>query len=100
MSTFFVKKGKGKGLDLGAEPPRINICWVSPPPFNPGRWGPQEIWGGDLLTIREVMVYDRLDILSIEQNFIAIKGAIFTKRNRAEEELITGYKNMICFPLF
>ena len=46
------------------------------------------------------MVYNRLDILSIEQNFIAIKGAIFTKRNRAEEELIIGYKNMICFPLF
>ena len=31
---FFVKKKKknGKGLDLVAEPPRINICWVSPPP--------------------------------------------------------------------
>ena len=26
-STFFVKNGiKGKGLDLGAEPPRIKIC--------------------------------------------------------------------------
>ena len=24
---------KGKGLDLGAEPPRINICWVPPPGF-------------------------------------------------------------------
>ena len=25
---FFVKNGisKGKGLDLGAEPPRVNIC--------------------------------------------------------------------------
>ena len=23
---------KGKGLDLGAEPPRVNICWVPPPP--------------------------------------------------------------------
>ena len=31
---LFVKNGilKGKGLDLGAEPPRINICWVPPPP--------------------------------------------------------------------
>ena len=31
---LFVKNGiwKGKGLDLGAEPPCINICWVPPPP--------------------------------------------------------------------
>ena len=29
--TFFVKNGiyKGKGLDLRAEPPRINICWTT-----------------------------------------------------------------------
>ena len=29
---FYVKNGisKGKGLDLGAEPPRIRICWVPP----------------------------------------------------------------------
>ena len=49
-------------------------------------------WGGDLLTKRELMVYKRLDMLSIEQHFKAIKGTIFTKRNRAEEELIVGYK--------
>ena len=30
--TFFVKNGiyKGKGLDLGAESPRVNICKVPP----------------------------------------------------------------------
>ena len=27
---------KGKGLDLGAEPPHPNICWVLPSP--PGHW--------------------------------------------------------------
>ena len=37
QATFFVKNGtqKGKGLDCGAEPPRINICWVPPPPQPP-----------------------------------------------------------------
>ena len=30
---------KGKGLDLGAEPPRIKICWVPPPPLpRGGQW--------------------------------------------------------------
>ena len=30
--TFFVKNGiqKGKGLDLGVEPPQVKICWVPP----------------------------------------------------------------------
>ena len=28
---------KDKGLDLGAEPPRIKLCWVPPTPPPPGR---------------------------------------------------------------
>ena len=28
---------KDKGLDLGAEPPRIKLCWVPPHPPPPGR---------------------------------------------------------------
>ena len=30
---FSVKNGiwKGKGLDLGAEPPHLKLCWVPPP---------------------------------------------------------------------
>ena len=32
MGTFSVKGGikKGDGLDLGAGPPRTNLCWVLP----------------------------------------------------------------------
>ena len=32
--TFYVKNGilKSKGLDLGAEPPHLQLCWVPPPP--------------------------------------------------------------------
>ena len=32
--TFYVKNGilKSKGLDLGAEPPQLQLCWVPPPP--------------------------------------------------------------------
>ena len=30
MLRIAVNNGRGKGLDLGAEPPRINICWVLP----------------------------------------------------------------------
>ena len=42
--TFFVKNGiqKGKGLDLGAAPPRIKICWVPP-----------GAWGSALFTLQE-----------------------------------------------
>ena len=31
-STISLKNGveKGKGLDLGAKPPRIKLCWVTP----------------------------------------------------------------------
>lgn len=34
MSTFSVKvdEQKGKGLDLGTEPPRTKFCRVPPPP--------------------------------------------------------------------
>ena len=42
----------GKGLDLGAEPPRIKVCWLPPFPRCPLNWGPQErfhcIWKGRL----------------------------------------------------
>ena len=57
---------KGKGLDLGTRPPRINICWVPPPPppLTPrGNYKCADITKAKLQSSSKVL--ERLPVLSL-----------------------------------
>ena len=99
---LFCKKWyiKGKGLDLGAEPPGINICWATPPPrrqciLTAAVWLKQNQnaqliinapYKSNFMTILDFF-YQSLKKLAVVESYFRSWGSRFSGRCRCREVL-------------